>query len=142
MAGFTFAYRVSGASPTYQTFTFKDTETLSRGDLLNLEGSAAARRVDLGATADSNFVGVACQTKAGTQDVSSMIAITDADAVYSVVDNNLRQKGDTLDLTGSTGAQGVTTSSNKEFVVVANSTATQPTLVRFNTGKHLDNKAQ
>lgn len=142
MAGFTFAYRVSGASPTYQTFTFKDTETLTRGDMLNLEGSAAATRVDLGATADTNFVGVASQTKAGTSNVSTILAVTDVDAVYSVVDNNARTKGDTLDLTGATGAQGVTTSSNKEFVVVANSTATQPTLVRFNVGKHLDNKAQ
>lgn len=142
MAGFIFSHRVSGASPTYQTFTFANTETITRGDLLNLSGSAGARRVAPGATSNTNFIGVASQTKAGTTNVSTMLAVTDVDAVYQVVDNNARQKGDTLDIAGLTGAQAVATSSNKEFVVVANSTATQPTLVRFNVGKHLDNKAQ
>lgn len=143
MAGFKFAYRLGGGAPTTQTFKFKDTETLSFGDLLNLEGSAAARRVDLGATGDTNFVGVVqSATQAGTADTTTLEAVTDDDAVYSVVDNNARNNGDTLDIAGATGAQGVAASSNKEFVVVADSTATQPTLVKFNTGKHYKNKAQ
>ncbi len=67
--------------------------------------------------------------------------IRDADAVYGIVDNNARLMGVTLDLAGATGAQTVATSSNKEFVVVAPSGATEETLVRFNVGKHHDNKA-
>jgi hypothetical protein len=57
-------------------------------------------------------------------------------------DNNARIAGATLDITGATGAQGVTTSSGKEFVVVAGVGATEETLVRINMGKHHDNKAQ
>lgn len=137
MAGFTFAYRLSGAAPTVQSLLFKDTETLTSGDIANLETG----EVDLGATADTLLAGVVLETKAGTDSTTRIEVITDADAVYSVVDNNARLVGATLDLTGATGAQGVATSSNKEFVVVAESSATEPTLVRFNVGKHYANKA-
>lgn len=138
MAGFTFAYRLSGAAPTIQRIVFKDTETITKGDIVNLESG----QLDLGATADTNLVGVACQTLAGTSAVTLLEVITDPDAVYSVTDANARLVGATLDLTGATGAQTVTTSSNKEFVVVATCTAGQPTLVRINVGKHYANKAQ
>lgn len=138
MAGFTFRYRLGGGAPTIQSLLFKDTETLTKGDMLNLE----AGEVDLGATADTNFVGVALQTEAGTDSTTRIVAVTDDDAVYAVVDNNARKVGDTLDLAGATGAQTVAASSNKEFVVVAESTATEETLVKFNVGKHFKNKAQ
>jgi hypothetical protein len=58
-----------------------------------------------------------------------------------VVDNNARLIGATLNITGATGAQGVTTSSNKEFVVVRTSTATEETLVRINQDAHALGKA-
>lgn len=138
MAGFRFSYRLSGGAPTVQTFFTKDTETLTRGDIANLESG----EIDLGATADTNLVGAIMQTAAGTDSTTEYQVITDDDAVYSVVDNNARVVGATLDLTGATGAQGLTTSSNKEFVVVAPSTATQETLVKINVGKHFKNKAQ
>ena len=139
MAGFTFAYRLSGGAPTIQVLKSKDTETLSNGDMVNLESG----EVDLGATGDTNLLGVIeSATVAAVDSTTDITYIADGDAVYSVVDNNARLKGDTLDLTGATGAQGVTTSSNKEFVVQAPSTATQPTLVRINTGKHHETKAQ
>lgn len=138
MAGFTFAYRLSGGSPTIQRLLFKDTETLTKGDIVNLESG----ELDLGATADANLVGAVQQTLAGTDSTTYIEVITDDDAVYSVTDANARLVGATLDLAGATGAQAVATSSNKEFVVVAESTATQPTLVRFNVGKHYSNKAQ
>lgn len=137
MAGFTFAYRKGGGSPTIQKAVFKDTETLTRGDVINIESGLA----DLGATADTTIGGVCVETKAGTTNVSTVQYIGDVDAVYSVVDANARKKGATLDLTGATGAQGVTTSSDKLFVVAADSSASEPTLVGWNTGKHLDNKA-
>lgn len=138
MAGFSFRYRVCGATPTIKPVTFKDTETITRGDMVNLESG----RADLGAAADTNFLGAAQETASGTTGVTRLKVITDADAVYGVTDANARQIGDTLDIAGATGAQGVAASSGKEFVVVADSTALQETLVRFNVGKHHDNKAQ
>ena len=137
MAGFTFAYRLSGGGPTIQNLLFKDTETLTKGDLVNLETG----EVDLLATADTAAVGAVLETKAGTDSTTYIRVITDADAVYSVEDNNARLKGATLDVAGATGAQTVATSSNKNFVVQAPSSATEPTLVRFNVGKHVDNVA-
>lgn len=138
MAGFKFRYRLCGAAPTIMDLTFKDTETLSKGDIVNLESGT----IDLGATADTNLLGVVLETQAGTTAVTKAKVIVDADAVYGIADANARVIGATLDLTGSTGAQGVTTSSNKEFVVVAGSSASEETLVRINVGKHFANKAQ
>ena len=137
MAGFTFAYRESGGMPTIVDLLFKDTETLTKGDLLNLETG----EVDLLATADTAAVGVALETKAGTDSTTRLKCIIDEDAVYSVVDNNARLLGATLDVSGATGAQTVATSSNKNFVVAAESSATEPTLVRWNVGKHFGNIA-
>lgn len=139
MAGFAFRYRLSGGAPTIQKVKAKDTETLSVGDMLNLETG----EVDLGATADANFVGVCVgPTVAATDSTTDIEFIADADAVYGVTDANARLKGATLDIAGATGAQTVAASSNKEFVVQAASSATEETLVRFNVGKHVDNKAQ
>lgn len=138
MAGFNYRYRISGGAPTIQKAVFKDTETLTRGDMINLEATGVA---DLGATADTLLVGAAQQTVVGTTAVSTIEYIGDADAVYGTADANARKKGDTLDLAGATGAQTVAASTNKEFVVVADSSATEETLVRFNVGKHLENKA-
>jgi hypothetical protein len=59
-----------------------------------------------------------------------------------VYDPVARLKGATLDIAGTTGAQTIAASSNKEFVVFAESTAAEETLVCFNVGKHLDNTAQ
>ena len=138
MAGFDFRYRISGAAPTIQVLKAKDTETLTKGDILNLESG----EVDLGATADVNILGVCLDTGARTDSTTDVYVITDADAVYGVADANARVVGATLDLSGATGAQTVAASSNKEFVVVAPSTATEETLVRVNVGKHAANKAQ
>jgi hypothetical protein len=137
MAGFTFRYRLSGGAPTVQRLLFKDTETLTKGDLANLETG----EVDLLATADTNALGQVLETKAGTDSTTRIDVITDADAVYGVTDAVVRLKGATLDVSGATGAQTVATSSNKNFVVVADSSATQETLVRFNVGKHHENVA-
>lgn len=137
MAGFEFAYRESGGAPTIVDLLFKDTETLTKGDMVNLETG----EVDLLATADARALGVALETKAGTDSTTRIKVIIDADAVYSVVDNNARLLGATLDVAGATGAQTVATSSNKEFLVARESSATEPTLVKFNVGKHAFNVA-
>jgi hypothetical protein len=116
----------------------KDTETLSVGDLVNLESG----EIDLAATGDTNLLGVVQETQAGTDSTTRFKVITDADAVYEVYDANARLHGATLDISGATGAQTIATSSNKEFVVYGECTATEPTLVRINIGKHHENKAQ
>ncbi len=138
MPGFKFRYRLCGAPPTIEDLTFKDTETLSKGDLVNLESG----EIDLAATADTNLLGAILETQAGVDSTTKAKVITDGDAVYGVTDANARVKGATLDISGATGAQGVAASTNKEFVVVAASSATEETLVRINVGKHHNNKAQ
>jgi len=77
--GFRFKYRLCGARPTIQTLTIKDTETLTKGDLVNLETG----EIDLGATNDTAFVGAVQETKAGTDSVTTYKVITDWDAVYN-----------------------------------------------------------
>lgn len=126
---FEFAYRLSGGEPTIQDLTFKDTETITKGDLVNLETG----EIDLAATNDDALVGVALETKAGTDSTTKLKVITDPDAVYSVTDATLRLIGATLDVSGATGAQTVATSSNKELICVATVSATEPTLVMINS---------
>lgn len=138
MPGFSFRYRQSGGAPTIQPVPAAATATLTRGDMGNL----VVGQVALGATLNANFLGAVQETKAGTAGVTKYEVVTDPDAVYGVTDANARKKGDTLDLAGATGAQAVAASVNKEFVVVADSSASEETLVRFNVGKHVDNKAQ
>ncbi len=77
----------------------------------------ASGSITLGTTAGSKYIGVCLESNhgAGTIGVTKYQCVTDADAVYATSDANARSKGDTLDLAGATGAQGVTTSSNKEF---------------------------
>jgi hypothetical protein len=130
--GFRFRYRLSNAPPTIQTLTIKDTETLTKGDLVNLETG----EIDLGATNDTNFVGIVLETKAGTDSVTTYKCITDFDAVYGVYDPNARLVGATLDIAGATGAMTVAASSSVDLLVVANSTAAEETLVMIAHGEH------
>lgn len=130
--GFRFKYRLSGGQPTVQTLTIKDTETLTKGDLVNLETG----EIDLAATNDTNLVGIVLETKAGTDSTTTYKVITDWDAVYEVYDANARAIGATLDITGTTGAMTVAASSNVDLIVVANSTASEPTLVMIAHGEH------
>lgn len=136
-AGFRFRYRESRQPPTIQTLTMATTETLTKGDMVNLESGL----VDLAVTTDTALIGIVLETKSGTASTTTIDCITDEDAVYGVYDANARLKGATLDLSGATGAQTVGASVNKEFVVVEASTASEETLVRFNIGKHVDNVA-
>lgn len=131
-AGFRFSHRMCGAPPTVMKLYFKDTETLTKGDMLNLESG----EVDLGATNDTAFLGIALETKSGTDSTTQIEVIVDRDAVYAVYDANARVAGATLDLSGATGAQTVAASSNADFIVVAPSSATELTLVMINDTEH------
>lgn len=132
MAGFTFAYRLSGGSPTIQPITTADTATYYKGDIVNLESGEA----DPAATNDTGFLGACVETVAATDSVSKILVVTDLDAVYAVDDNNARVIGATLDLSTTPGAMGVTTNSNADVIVVADSAADEPTLVKFTVGNH------
>jgi hypothetical protein len=132
MAGFTFRYRLSGGAPTIQVLKAKNTETLTKGDILTLDTG----EVDLAATNDAAFLGACLDTGARTDSTTDVYFISDADAVYGVADANARLQGATLDIAGTTGAMTVAASSNVDLVVVAPSSATQETLVRFANGEH------
>lgn len=137
--GFRYRGRISGGPETIQDLLFKDTETLTKGDMVNLETG----EVDLAATGDTNLLGMVVEVSvSGTDSTTRIKVIVDDDAIYGVYDANARLKGATLDIAGATGAQTVAASSNKEFVVYAESTASDETLVVFNVGKHHNNKAQ
>lgn len=130
--GFRFSHRLSGAPPTIMRLVMKDTETLTKGDLLNLESG----KVDLAATNDSALLGLCLNTVAGVEDVTEVEVIVDADAVYRVYDPNARLAGVTLDIAGNTGAQTVAATSNADVVVVAPSTAGEETLVMIVPSSH------
>jgi uncharacterized protein YbcI len=132
MPGFEFRYRLGGGRPTIRSFVFKNTETLTRGDILNYEDG----RLDLGTLGDASLVGCAVETLNGEMGGSQIRVVTDADAVYGVADPDARSEGDHLDLIGATGAQGVVTSTGSQFTVVLDSPAEAKTLVRIADGRH------
>lgn len=131
-AGFKYEGRLSGGPDLFMNFTFKDTETISKGDLVNLESGT----VDLGATNDTAFVGAARETKAGTTAVTQIECYWAPDAIYSVYDANARVMGATLDISGATGAMTVAASSNADVIVVGGLLATERTLVMIIAGEH------
>src|SRR3954454_8644972 len=134
MPGFTFRYRLSGHRATVKSLTVKNAATLIRGDVVSDE----AGQVGLGATGDTAFVGVVQETLDGNASTTSIRVIVDADAVYAVDDGHERLKGDTLDLGGVSGAQGVGASVSTDFVVDVDSAAHDETLVRCNGASHRD----
>ena len=126
--GFDWRYNVSGGRPLILTLAMKDTETLTRGDMLNIESG----EVDLAATGDAALAGIFVGpenpedavdgkpgTLAGTDSTTIVKVIVNPDAVYADAnDTSARLAGATLDISGATGAQTVAASSNTEFVVV------------------------
>ena len=151
--GFEWRYNLyGGGKPLIKTFYMKDTETLTVGDILNVESG----EVDLAATGDTGLAGAfagpddpgdavdnAPGTVAGTDSTTLVKVIINPDAVYEVEDNNARAPGATLDITGATGAQGVAASSNTEFVVVERKRQTSdPTHVMICPSAHYLAKAQ
>jgi hypothetical protein len=131
-AGFRYRFCMHGGKPQTMKLFCKDTETLSKGDMANIESG----EIDLGATGDTDLIGMINETKAGTDSTTEYEVIVDPMAVYGVYDANARALGATLDIAGTTGAQTVAASSNKEFVVYAPSAADEETLVFINRDIH------
>ena len=151
--GFEWRYNVSGGRPLILTFIMKDTETLTRGDMLNLESG----EVDLAATADVALCGVFVGPEnpndatdgspgkvSGTDSTTVVKAIVNPDAVYADAnDTSARAAGATLDISGATGAQTLASSSNTEFVVVERKRqSSDETRVQIASTSHYLAKAQ
>jgi uncharacterized protein YbcI len=130
MSGFVFRYRLSGGAPTVESLPFRNGELLAEGDMLTRDDG----RVRLGHTGDGSLIGAA--TEPASAPASSIAAITDADAVYGVVDGFARKKDGRLDLAGMSGSHGVAEGGNGDFSVVVESSDSAETLVRISAGKH------
>jgi hypothetical protein len=131
-AGFRFRGRICGAPPTIQDLLFQGTETLTKGDMVTLDTG----ELDLSVTTDTHLLGVVLETISGTDSTTRIRVIVDSDAIYGVYDANARLKGAALDIAGTTGAMTVASATNKDVLVYAESTATEETLITFNTGHH------
>lgn len=154
--GFHWRYNAYGGQPIIKQFVMKDTETLTVGDMLNLESG----EVDLGVTADTALVGAMASADdpkaerntshertpgkvAGVDSTTVVRAYINPDAVYGCVDANARNAGVTLDLSGATGAQTVGASVNTEFVTVERKlAAADETLVMIIPALHYLTKSQ
>jgi len=126
MAGFTFAYDLTGAAPIIREFVVKSGAVISAGEVVSIDGA----EIDAGASNDAVFAGVAVEDCDNTNDGLSCKVIVNPYAVYSVADANARSANAALDL--ASGAMGVTDDSNSDVLVVQTSTATQPTYVTWN----------
>lgn len=147
MAGFEWRYNISGGRPLIQSFLMKDTETLTKGDMLNVESG----EVDLLATNDTGILGVFMGPEnpkdatdgspgvvVGVDSVTVVMAIVNPDAVYGVADNNARLVGAGLDIAGATGAQTLAADTNTEFIVVERKRQnSDETRVRINPTYHI-----
>lgn len=132
MSGFAFRYRLGGGQPTIRNFGLKSAETLTLGDMLSID----AGQVGLGVAGNVTLLGSALETLDGEAGSGDIRVITDGDAVYGVEDPHARRQGDSLDLTGTTGVQGVASSTGSEFAVVADCTADEETLVTIIPTSH------
>ena len=151
--GLEWRYNISGGRPLILTFVMKDSETLTRGDMLNLESG----EVDLLATGDTGAVGVFVGPEnpndatdgepgklSGTDSTTVVKAIVNPDAVYADKnDTNARLAGALLDISGATGAQTLASASNNEFVVVERKRqSSDETRVQFTAPTHYLSKVQ
>lgn len=115
-------------NPRLAKFTIKDSEKLTIGDMVNLESG----EIDLAATADTAIVGAVQETKTGVDSTTEFVVIDEPFGLYWVWDTTDRERGATLDLAGTTGAQGIAASSNKEFIVWGKDASGNMTLVQIN----------
>lgn len=130
--GFEFRFRECGKPPTILDLLCKDTETLTCGDLANLETG----ELDLAGTSNSAILGQILETASGTDSTTLFRVIVDEDAIYGVTDANARLIGACLDISGSTGEMTVTSKTNDDLIVVRESSDAEETLVRIHPSQH------
>ena len=117
--GFRYAYNLAGElcpEPVYRDYICKDTETLTKGDLVNLETG----EIDLAVSNDTALLGLCLETKAGTDSTTAFKIIDNPLAVYVAYDTTARTVGADLDISGTTGSQAIAADSDHDVVCVAN----------------------
>ena len=151
--GVEWRYNVSGGRPLILTFLMKDSETFTRGDMMNIESG----EVDLMVTSDVAAAGVFVGpedpndavdgkpgTVSGTDSTTIVKVIVNPDAIYADAnDTNARLAGALLDISGATGAQTLASASNNEFVVIERKRqSTDETRVQLTAPTHYLSKVQ
>lgn len=142
MAGFRFVQRLSGGAPNIRNIISHDAAS-HVGDLVSLSSS----KIQLAATNDDVFLGVLLGPEVSTKgnggtltltaDTDKVRVVIDSDALYAVTDANARKFGDKLDIAGATGAMSLAASSNNDVVVMADSSASEPTIVKIIDTHHV-----
>jgi len=136
--GFRYRGRMGEApNPTIQMLVSKETIVHTKGDLLMLDGVTG--EVLIAATDSKVIVGVCAETVSCTDSVTKVAVITDEDAFYAVYDANARHINAPLDIAGATGAMTVAADSNHDLLVIAESSATEETLVMVKHGAYFAN---
>jgi hypothetical protein len=135
--GFRYRGRMCGGPPTIMKLYSKDTVVHTKGDLLMLDGTSG--EVLIAATDSKVIVGVCNETKSCVDSTTQVEVIVDEDAIYGVYDASVRHINAALDISGATGAMTVAADSNHDLLVVAESAATEETLVMVKHGAHFAN---
>lgn len=133
MTGFQFRHRLNGGAATVVSFPRRSGIGLMRGDMLVVADGGVQP-----GTADAiALLGAAIDVATSSGDGGAVVqVIVDGDALYAVHDPHARKAGERLELAGASGEQGVTAAPQGQLVVVANSAATQDTVVRIGPDRH------
>jgi hypothetical protein len=134
--GFRYRGRLHGDSnhPTILKLYSKNTATHTKGDLVMVEGVTG--EVLIAATNSKLILGVVQATVAATDSTTLVTVIADEDAIYGVYDASARHINAPLDIAGTTGAMTIATDTNHDLLVIAESSATEETLVMIMHGAH------
>jgi uncharacterized protein YbcI len=111
----------------------RDAGHVCRGDMLQFDGGL----VNVAAPGDGKLLGVSLETVHNNALVTTVSMIVDADAVYAVTDPHVRRVSETLRLAGASGGHGVAAAPGSEFEVVADSAASEETLLRIRPQHHV-----
>jgi uncharacterized protein YbcI len=118
---------------TVRSFPLGTAGSLAVGDMLSVADGA----VQPGTADAAALLGVAVDSCRGDGERAAIVkVVTDGDAIYAVDDPHPRRTGETLQLAGSSGGHGVVAGPRAQLVVVANSAATEETLVRIEPRSH------
>lgn len=124
---------LGGGNPRIGEFTVKNDEVIYIGEMIMLTSNEAAK----GTTNDTTFIGVALEAVDNSADGEVIRAIIDPYAVYAYFDGTAHAAGATLDLRkGSSTGDALSTTSNADFTVIEDNTATEDTKFIITPGEH------
>lgn len=133
MAGIRCIGVLGGGNPRIGTFTVKNDEVLYIGEMLVLSSAEAAK----GTTNDATLIGIAIEAVDNSADGEVVRAIIDPYAVYAYKDGTAHAAGATLDLAkGSSTGDKLSTTSNADFTVIEDNSATEDVKFIITPGEH------